>query len=220
MDILLFLFALLLGVVAAIPIGPCQIETVKRAVAGHLKASLLVVFGSASSDVLYGLVALYGIAPALDLPAVLAAFSAVVVLILWVLAYLTWRHADAPRKLYREPKLLRSGRWAYATGFLFGMSNPPIIASWLFGVALAKRFGVAPTPFSAVAKAIFIAGAVLGAGGYLTVLALVSHRLRRSFSMKAMATVYRCLAVALLLISFYFAYGVVRFVLRSQGAGL
>src|SRR5512142_656276 len=65
MDILLLLFALLLGIGAAIPIGPCQVETVKRAITGHLVASEMVVLGSASADAIYGVIALYGIAPVL-----------------------------------------------------------------------------------------------------------------------------------------------------------
>ncbi len=216
MDLLLFLFALLLGVVAAIPIGPCQIETVKRAIGGHLRASELVVLGSASSDAIYGVIAIYGIAPVLDVPDVLVAFEAVVVLILWVLAYLTWKNAASPEKLYRERAWLKSGRWAYATGFVLGMSNPPIVASWLFGVALAKRIGVVPTPFSAASKALFIAGAVAGAGGYLTALAIVSYRLRQFFPARATAVVYRCLAVALVLLSLYFARTVAVFLVRGS----
>jgi threonine/homoserine/homoserine lactone efflux protein len=218
MDILLFLFALILGIVAAVPIGPCQIETVKRAINGHLKASQMVVLGSASSDTIYGVLALYGIAPMLELPGMLAAFEAVAVLILWALAWFTWRHADRPEELARGRLRLRSARWAYATGFVLGMSNPPIVASWLFGVALAKRLGVVPTPFSASAKAVFIAGAVLGAGAYLSALAGVTSRLRHSFSIKTVATIYRCLAVTLLLLSIYFAGGVVKYALNPSSA--
>jgi threonine/homoserine/homoserine lactone efflux protein len=214
MDLLLFLFALLLGIVAAVPIGPCQVETVKRAIGGHLAASELVVLGSASSDALYGIVALYGIAPVLDVPGVLAAFESLAVLILWALAYLTWRDSRTPEKPYRERTHLTGRRWAYTTGFLLGMSNPPIVASWLFGVAFAKRLGLVPGPFSAASKACFIAGAVLGTGVYLSALALTTYRLRHAFSMKAVGTVYRGLAIVLLLISIYFVGDVVVYFLH------
>ncbi len=211
MHILLFLFAVLLGAAAAIPIGPCQIETVKRAINGHLMASEMVVLGSASSDAIYGVIALYGIAPALELPGVLAIFDAVAVLILWALAWFTWRHAESPEELARGRLRLRSGRWAYATGFVLGMSNPPIVASWLFGVALAKRLGVVPSPFTAADRALFIAGAVLGAGAYLSAMAAVTSRLRHSFSTRAVRGIYRGLAVTLLALSIYFAFDVIRY---------
>ena len=215
MDVLLFLFALLLGLVAAIPMGPCQIETVKRAINGHIRASEMVVLGSASADGLYGIVALYGVAPALEVPRVLAAFDAVAALVLWTLAWLTWRHATRPEDLSRGRVRLRSGRRAYATGVLLGLSNPPIIASWLFGVALAKRLGLVPAPFPAGAKALFIAGAVIGAAAYLTALALATHRLRHSFSPKTIGVIYRGLAAVLLGVSLYFAADVIRYVLRG-----
>ncbi len=214
MQILLFLFALLLGIVATIPVGPCQVETVKRAIGGQLKASEMVVLGSATADVIYGVIALYGIAPVLELPGVLAAFEGAVVVILWALAYFTWRHSYAIGDLYRKPAV--SGRWAYSTGFLLGMSNPPIIASWLFGVALAKRIGVAPTPLTGSSKALFVAGAVLGAGLYLTALAATTYRLRHFFSTKAVANVYRGLAVTLLLLSFYFLSDFAEYVFRAS----
>jgi threonine/homoserine/homoserine lactone efflux protein len=214
MPILLLLFALLLGIVATIPVGPVQVETVKRAIGGHLTASELVVLGSATSDVIYGVIALYGIAPVLEIAAVRAALNGAAVAILWILAYLTWRHSATPEKLHRPPKFLASGRWAYTTGFLLGMSNPPIIASWLFGVAIARHFGLVPAPFSAGAKALFVAGAVLGAWGYLTVLAVATHRVRHFFPPRTVQKVYRGLAVTLLLLSFYFAREFVLFLLR------
>jgi arginine exporter protein ArgO len=174
----------------------------------------MVVLGSATADVVYGAIALYGIAPALEIPVVHAAFNGLAVLILWALAYLTWQYAGSPEKLRRPAKVMTSGRWAYSTGFLLGMSNPPIIASWLFGAALAIRLGVAPTPFAAASKAVFIAGAVVGAGLYLSVLAIITYRVRQAFSPRAVQTVYQGLAVTLLLLSIYFAGEFVAFFLR------
>jgi hypothetical protein len=60
---LLFVLAFGFGFVAAIPLGGSQIEMAKRAMQGHLRAALAVVLGSVTSDVLYGIIALYGIAP-------------------------------------------------------------------------------------------------------------------------------------------------------------
>jgi threonine/homoserine/homoserine lactone efflux protein len=206
MGLLLFLFAVGLGVLAAIPVGACQIEAVKRAIAGHLRASLIVVAGSAVSDVLYGAIALFGIAPFLEVPAVLAGFSAAGAVVLWVLAARTWLESRKPHELdLRES--LASPRWALATGFLLGMSNPPIVLSWLFGAAVATRIGLSPVATHA-AKAIFVAGGVVGLGGYLAAAALVSHRMRQFLSVQVLGRIYRWLAVALLLLSFYFVHGV------------
>jgi threonine/homoserine/homoserine lactone efflux protein len=206
MGLLLFLFALVLGVVAAIPVGACQIEVVKRAMAGHIRASVMVVAGSAASDVIYGTIALFGIAPVLEVPRVLAGFSAVGAVILWLLAYRTWRESRKPHELDLHESL-SSGRWALVTGFLLGMSNPPIILSWLFGATVAKRIGLTPVVTHA-AKAYFVAGGALGLGGYLVAMSILSYRMRHFLSLRALGRVYRWLAVTLFLLSFYFVHGV------------
>jgi hypothetical protein len=55
--VLLFLLAMGLGFVAAIPIGGSQIEMAKRVLSGHGWAAAMVILGSVSSDILYGVVA-------------------------------------------------------------------------------------------------------------------------------------------------------------------
>ena len=67
-NLYLFLLAVGLGFVTAIPIGGSQIEAAKRAIHGHLRAAWMVVLGSVSSDIMYGAIALFGVAPFLDVP--------------------------------------------------------------------------------------------------------------------------------------------------------
>lgn len=213
MDLLLFLFALALGLIAAVPVGGCQIEMAKRAISGHLVAAQMVVLGSVTSDVTYGIIALYGIAPVLEDPGVMAGFSAAGAIILWVLAFLTWRGSRRPHELGLEDSALRRRRWSYFTGLLVGLSNPPMILSWLFGVALARRVGLSPP--AAGWKPWFIAGGALGLGGYLAVLGIVTHRVRHFLSIEALARVSAWLAVLLLLLSVVFVHGVVVYFLSS-----
>ena len=209
-DALLVALAVTLGFAAAIPIGPCQIEMAKRAITGHLRAAQMVVLGSVSSDVVYGAIALFGIAPVLEAPTVLAGFNTLGTLVLWGLTWHTWHESKKPHDLDTPHWSIRSKRWAYLTGFSVGMSNPPIILSWLVGVALAKRFGLANT-LTTGAKVLFIGGGALGLGGYLAALAVVMHRVKHTIGPKAIATIYRWLAVSLFVLSWVFIYGVVRF---------
>lgn len=207
MNLLLFIFALGLGVVAAIPIGPVQIEAAKRAVAGHIRAALMVVLGSFMSDVGYGAIAMFGIAPVLAEPGVLATFSAAGAIILWVLAYRTWREAHSPHALNLEESTLADRRWAFVTGALLGASNPPIILSWLFGATVAHRIGL--SPFASVAsKGLFVAGGALGLAGYLSGMALLTQRMRHFLSSRVICRIYWWLAIALLALSLFFVHGV------------
>jgi threonine/homoserine/homoserine lactone efflux protein len=209
-DFLLVMLAAALGFAAAIPIGPCQIEMAKRAIKGQLRAAHMVVLGSVTSDVVYGTLALFGIAPMLEEPRVLAGFNAAGAAVLWALTWHTWHESKKPHDLDAQHWSIRSKRWAYLTGLSVGMSNPPIILSWLVGLTLAKHLGLAD-PLVTNSKLLFIGGGALGLGGYLAALAVAMHRLKHMISPQAMATVYRWLAVTLFLLSWVFVFGVVRF---------
>jgi threonine/homoserine/homoserine lactone efflux protein len=205
-NLLLFLLAVGLGFVAAIPIGGSQIEMAKRVLIGQRWAAAMVILGSISSDILYGIVAVFGIAPFMDTPWVLAAFNAVGALVLWVLAFVTVRESRRPAGIDWQHPSLKQKRVAYVTGFSLAASNPPMILIWLLGVTLAKQFGLA-SPFTPGVKALYIAGGALGLAGYLSILGMVVHRIRRSIPVHALGKVYFWLGIALFFLSFYFVYG-------------
>lgn len=212
-NLYLFLLAAGMGFVTAIPVGGSQIEAAKRAIHGHLGAAWMVVLGSVSSDIMYGAIALFGVAPFLDIPWVMAAFSAVGALVLWILAYITIRESKKPHRLRMNMDSLKSRRRAYVTGFSLAVTNPPMILTWLYGVALAKHLGLA-TPFTTQAKAIFIAGGALGLGGYLGGLSLVMFRIKHFIPLKAIGKVYYGLGIGLFVLSFFFVYNFLRIILK------
>lgn len=213
--LLLFVLAYGLGFVAAIPVGGSQIEMAKRAVAGHVRSAAMVILGSVSSDIMYGAVALFGIAPFMETPWVLAAFYAAGALTLWLFGFLTLRESRRPQDLATAHAALKSRRWAYVTGFSLAVSNPQMMLTWLLGVALAKRLDLA-TPFPDGAKAVFIAGGALGLGSYLAVLGGVMYRIKHFVAAGALGKVYFWLGITLFLLSLYFVYGVVRFLVTLR----
>ena len=213
-NLLLFLLAVGLGFVTAIPIGGSQIEMAKRVLSGQRWAAAMVILGSVSSDILYGIVAVFGIAPFMDTPWVLAAFNAVGALVLWVLAFVTVRESRRPSGIDWQHPSLKKKRVAYVTGFLLAASNPTMILIWLLGVTLAKQFGLA-SPFTPGVKALYIAGGALGLAGYLSILGMVMHRIKRSIPVNALEKVYFWLGIALFVLSFYFVYGAGKYFLRG-----
>jgi threonine/homoserine/homoserine lactone efflux protein len=208
--LLLVLFAFGLGFVAAVPVGGVQIEMAKRAIGGHLRAAGMVVLGSVGADVFYGSVAVFGIAPFMETPWVLASFNVAGALVLWIVAVLTLRQSRTPDDEFPKRSSLKSRRWAFVTGLSLSISNPPIILSWLLGVALAKRIGLA-SPFLWGDKALYVAGGALGLGSYLLILATVMYRIKRSIPTKALGRVYFWLGITLFVLSFYFVYGAVKY---------
>jgi L-lysine exporter family protein LysE/ArgO len=208
--ILLFFLAFGLGFLAAIPVGGSQIEAAKRAIHGHLLAAWMVVLGSVSSDILYGVISLFGIAPFLEIRWVMAAFNAVGVIVLWTLSFLTIRESRKPHEVRLEQSSLRSNRRAYLTGFTLALTNPPMILTWLYGITLAKHLGLA-SPFTIVTKILFIVGGALGLGAYLGALSAIMHRIKHFIRLKTLGKVYFWLGVGLFLLSFFFIYNIVRY---------
>jgi len=208
--ILLFFLGFGLGFLAAIPVGGSQIEAAKRAIHGHLLAAWMVVLGSVSSDIFYGVISLFGIAPFLEIPWVMAAFNAVGVIVLWTLSFLTIRESRKPHEVRLEQSSLSSKRRAYLTGFTLAVTNPPMILTWLYGITLAKHLGLA-SPFTTVTKILFIAGGALGLGTYLGVLTAIMHHIKHFIALKTLGKVYFWLGVGLFLLSFFFIYNIVRY---------
>jgi len=211
----LFFLAVGLGFLAAIPVGGSQIEACKRAICGHLRAAWMVVLGSVSSDIMYGIAALYGIGPFLEVPWVTVAFSALGAVVIWVLAYLTIKMSRRPQLLNLEKSSLKNKRWAFLTGFSLAATNPVMILTWLWGASLAKHLGLA-TPFRGDLKALFIVGGAVGLGGYLGSLSFVMYRIKHFIPLKALGKVYYWLGIVLFFLSFFFIYNVVRFFLKTS----
>jgi threonine/homoserine/homoserine lactone efflux protein len=211
----LFILAAGLGFLAAVPVGGSQIEAAKRAIHGHLKEAWMVVLGSVSSDIMYGIIALFGIAPLLESPGVMASFLAAGAVILWILAYFTIKESKKPLQPRLEESSKRSKRWAYLTGFSLAATNPLMILTWLYGATLAKHFGLA-SPFTAGLKVLFIVGGALGLGGYLASLSLVMHRIKHFIPMRALGKAYYWMGIVLFSLSFFFVYNALRYFLRAR----
>ncbi len=205
----LVLLAVGMGFLAAIPIGASQIEAAKRAIHGHLGAALMVVLGSVSSDLVYGVLAMFGLAPLLHVPAVMAVFNAVGAVVLWFLAWRTLKESRKPHEVRLEQASLRSKRWAYLTGFSLAISNPPMILTWLYGAAMARHLGLV-VHFTTGLKLLFIGGGVVGLAGYLGALSLVLYRVKHFVPTKTLGKVYFGLGIGLFVLSLFFVYQALR----------
>jgi threonine/homoserine/homoserine lactone efflux protein len=212
----LFLLAAGLGFLTAIPVGGSQIEIAKRAIHGHLLSAEMVVIGSVSSDIIYGIISLYGLAPFLRIRWVMAAFNAAGAVVLWGLSYFTIKQSRKTPNPDLESMSLRHRRKAYLTGFSLAVTNPQMILVWLYGAVLAHHLGLA-NPIPPAMKAVFIAGGAIGLGGYLTVLALLMHRFKHFIPVHAMGRIYFWLGIVLAVLSLFFVFNAVRYFSGAAG---
>lgn len=214
MDTFLFLFlTYVMGFLAAIPIGPIQIEIAKRALNGHRRAAYMVCVGSVSSDAMYGAIALLGVAPFMENKIVVAIFGLIATVILWLLAFLTLRDGRNTKMLEVTHATLRSKRISFVTGFSLSVTNPMMIVWWLIGAKLMKDIGLV-SRFDAKTSLMFLLAGGFGLISYSFTLSNILHWVKNFVSDVMMKKVNYALGIVLVLLSFYFLVSSLRTLLH------
>ncbi len=204
MNIVLFIIvAYVMGFLTAIPIGATQIEIAKRSLNNHLRAAYMVAFGSVSSDVMYGAIALFGVAPFLKEKTVVGIFGLAATVILWLLAFLTFRDGAKANALELSHPTLKSKRLSFVTGFSLAVTNPMMVVWWLIGGRIVRDLGLVSDLAPRVSLLFLIAGG-LGLASYLFTLANMLHWAKKFISSEIMKRVNYGLGVVLVLLSIYF----------------
>jgi threonine/homoserine/homoserine lactone efflux protein len=205
--------AYLLGFLAAIPTGPVQIEVVRRSINGFLKPSLMVVFGAFISDVFYGSIAFFGIAPFLEEEKVMAAFWLAGGLILTVLGIISIRHSLRDEEINYNPDHLKRKRWAFLGGLSLSATNPMMILWWLTGVKIFKDLGLI-TSFTSEIAVSFLAAGSLGLASYLAGLSMFIFWAKKFISQRTLRRINLFFGSFLVLIAMYFIFTSFRVILR------
>jgi threonine/homoserine/homoserine lactone efflux protein len=203
-----------MGVIAAVPAGPVQIEVVRRSVNGHLKTSLTVVFGAFIVDIFYGSIAFFGIAPFLEDERVMTIFWLTGGLILSILGIVIIRHSLKEDEIDYSPEHLRKKRWAFLGGLSLSATNPMMILWWLSGVRIFRELGLIKEVTSEIAVSFLLAGS-LGLAFYLAMLSLFIYWAKKFFSAKILRRINLAFGVLLIAIASYFIYSSFHYLLRQ-----
>jgi len=128
----------LLGLGAAVPIGPVNVEIARRTLAGGFRAGFALGCGAVTVDVTYAGLTGFGLARLLDIPGVklplqIAGTGLLTYLAIscMVAAFSSRRHADD------QGTANVSVRRGYLTGLLMTLLNPMTLAFWLVAVPAA-----------------------------------------------------------------------------------
>ena len=202
-SVLLVLAAFLLGFIAAIPVGPVQIETVRMSISGNLKTSLMTVLGAFCADVFYGIIAFFGIAPFLAEKKVVAIFWLIGGLLLVVFGILAIRHSSKSGGGKNSARYLKKKRWAFLGGISLSGINPMMILWWLSGIRLFQDIGLI-REFTYETAVLFLAAGSLGLATYLTALSLFLYWAKRFIPEKTIRRINLAFGVMLFMISLYF----------------
>jgi threonine/homoserine/homoserine lactone efflux protein len=185
---------ILLGVGAALSVGPIFVVIVQQAATSGFAASFRVILGSATADLVLLL-------PALAFAWVIRSLDRAA---LWVgavgavfLLYLAWQAARDAVTLWRENRQLRAdGRWAFWKGVGGNLANP---LTWTFWLATGTPAMLAAQEAGGAAGVVlFTATWFLVASGLEAVIAFAVARSGRMVGARGQAWLTAASAVAFL----------------------
>lgn len=166
-----------IGVALAAPIGPINIEIIRRGLQGGFLRGWLVGLGAVTADTLYCAIVIGGVAPFADNAWLQVPLFLAGAVVLGYLGYGGIRSALENKTAAAAPP---SGRQSYLTGFLMAAANPMGIVYWLsIGSALVAS-AVDQAGRAAAPSLLF--GVFSGIVAWVTVLSLMALGGRRFVS--------------------------------------
>jgi len=200
------LISYLMGFIAAIPVGATQLEIARRSLNGFPLSAAMLAAGSVISDAMYGVIALFGIAPFLQSPSVTMVFGFVNAGILIILGI--WALIES-RKTVKESErgrnILKKKNISFFTGFSLAVTNPIMIYWWLLGHRFLDDFNL--TEWGKESTIIvFLAAGSLGIGSYLLLLTFGVYRIKKFFTMRTIKKITAYFGISLFLLAAYFIF--------------
>ena len=200
---LLIVVTYIMGFLTAIPVGAVQIEVARRAVTGHLRSAMSVALGSLSADLLYGVVAFFGITPFLREKKVMAIFWLAGGVLLIVLGISVIRQGLQYHSFNPDSIHLRHKGVSFATGFSLSLTNPMMILWWLLGERIIEDLGLISV-FTPKVRVLFLVVGGLGMISYPGLLAGTLYWIKRFVSTSIIMRVTIASGFLLLLLAIYF----------------
>jgi L-lysine exporter family protein LysE/ArgO len=192
---------ILLGLSIAAPIGPASIAILKSGFRGGFRAAIKVALGVVSADVTYVLVAYFGLARLITIPAVKTAILFFGMLVLAILGYQTIK--DAARQVDIEVNTTLGKKNLFLQGYAVNISNPMAVVWWL-GV-IGSILATTAQDGSNLVTLAYTLTIVVGIFIWHTGLSLVSHFGQRTFSSRVVKTI--SIFSGLVLIGFALRFG-------------
>ncbi len=172
----LIVYGMTVGVTLAAPIGPINVEIIRRGIRDGFVHGWVLGLGALSADTIYAALIVGGLTPLADRPALrVPLFFAGGLMLAWVgsMSVRTALRGDTGDTGGRVPRRGRS----YITGFLMAVFNPMGIVYWLsVGAALVadavQRVGQVGSP-------ILVVGVMFGIFCWVTLVSMLAQVSRR-----------------------------------------
>ncbi len=192
------------GFASAIPIGATHIEIAKRSIVLRIKSAFMIILGALISDLIYGFVAMYGIAPFLRDRYVETFFWLIGAVVLIILGVSTIIYSDKVND--EKDKPLFKTNFSLLVGFIINTVNPSMIFWWLFCFELFKNIGIVHTATLSI-KTAFVVSGIMGMGAYYSLFVIFIKKVGSTGIIKKYESkINKVFGVLLIGLSVYFIY--------------
>lgn len=205
--LIVILFGVILGALSAIPVGAVQVEVAKKAINGHLMPAIATALGSATSDLIYGMLTLFSLGNFLFDTQFQITTYIIGILVLCFLFFRSYREYKH-NTLEEENSKIYKKRLSYLTGFTIAITNPGIVIWWIVGYKILIDLSLF-TVISPLMKIIFILSGCAGLGGYLVLIAFLLNRMQQAVSERFLMRMNKFLMILLTILIVYFIVKVV-----------
>lgn len=203
-SLLLVVIGLIMGFISSIPVGAVQLEVAKKAINGHLMPAIAIAIGSATSDLIYGVLTLFGLGGFLFHKEFKIG---VYILGIVVLLFLFLRSLREHRRgiIQYDKRLVYKKRISFFTGFTIAITNPGMIIWWIIGFKIFIDLNLFET-ITPLIKVVFILSGCAGLVGYLIFIATMLNKLKQSVSKKFLHRMNIYLLIFLCILTLYFIF--------------
>jgi len=209
---LVFLFGIVLGFLSAIPIGAVQIQVVKKSLQGLRKTAIAIALGSGTSDLIYGLLTLFGLGDFLMSARFQICFYLLGVAVLSFLLYRSIRehrnHIMGINNSLNDKN--NEHRYGFLTGLTLAITNPSMVLWWIVGFKVFLDLGLF-FDVTIPLKIAFVLSGVTGLAGYLILQALIINRIRHTISDRVFLRMNIALIIVLMALIPYFIYKAIQY---------
>ncbi len=205
-----FLLGIAVGALYCAPVGPVNLEIMRRGLTIGFLAAFLVALGAVIGDAFWAAVGILGSSLVTEFVVLRAGIGFVGVLILLFVAWNAYRASKQDPDLHLgEPPRKRVG---FVVGAALSMANPFAMLFWLWLAASGAMASVGVDPSHHVARVWFFLGLVAGAILYGLALSALVARTRRFVSAHVMRKINLGAAVGLLALAVVMTVRVLRMI--------
>jgi threonine/homoserine/homoserine lactone efflux protein len=193
---------IVLGITLAAPVGPVNIEIIKRGLKHGFYPAFLLSLGAVSADATYLLAVYFGLCGFIHIPLVKTGIWIAGAFVLVYLGSLSIKEYFGRIDFQRTNA--RANRSSFAAGYLITLSNPMTIVWWvgIFGAVIGGSFQGTSKTLTLLNSFMIIVGALLWFFG----LCLLLHWGKRFINEKNMRYVSLFAGVAIFGFGLYFGY--------------